>query len=67
MSRYIVRLTAGQSADAQGRTVRTLYATDNFGGLWILRPDDVDPAWESLPGLPQENVSRNFFDDVDDD
>ena len=66
MSRYIVRLAAAQSADTQGRPVRTLYATDNFGGLWILRPDAVDAAWESLPGLPQENISHSFFDDVDD-
>jgi len=65
MSRYVVRLTAAQSADPQGRTVRTLYALDNFGGLWMLHPDAADAQWESLPGLPQENISRNFFDDTD--
>ena len=66
MSRYVVRLTAAQSADAQGRAVRTLYAVDNFGGLWMLRPDAADVQWESLPELPQENISRNFFDIPDD-
>jgi hypothetical protein len=65
MSRYVVRLSASQSTDAQGRVVRTLYAVDNFGGLWVLRPDAADAEWESLPGLPQDNISRNFFDDAD--
>ena len=65
MSRYVVRLTAAQSADSQGRTVRTVYAVDNFGGLWMLHPDVADAKWTSLPGLPQDNISRNFFDDAD--
>ena len=62
MSRHVVQLSTAQSVSPEGEVVRTVYALDNFGALWMLSPAGSDAQWQALPGLPQEDVGRGFFD-----
>jgi hypothetical protein len=63
--RVITQITAASSGVNNERRSSLdkdvlLFALCNDGSTWMMNPDEFDPEWQSLPEIPQHEVTGDL-------